>query len=91
MKESITREPIDMKGLIKNAKKNEMSINLKTYMKCTNSWKAQTTNDQEKQIGNLNSLTAIKEIKFVIKNFSIKKYLCPDGCIGKFYQYLKNK
>lgn len=34
---------------------------------------------QEKIIDNLNSLTAITEIKYVTKNFPIKKQPGPDG------------
>lgn len=46
---------------------------------------------QEKIIDNLNSLTAITEIKYVTKNFPIKKQPGPDGCPGKFYQNLRKK
>lgn len=41
---------------------------------------------QENIIDNLHSLKAIIEIKYVTKNFPIKKEPGPDGCTGKFYQ-----
>jgi hypothetical protein len=51
---------------------NLKSINLKTHIQKQIPWKTQTTKTQ-KEIGNLNSLIAIKEIDFVAKTFPKRK------------------
>jgi len=39
----------------------------------------------------VNSLTAIKEIEFIVENLPKKKYSDPDGFTGEFYQILKEE
>lgn len=45
----------------------------------------------QEEVENIKSSMFIKRIKFLIKNYSIKKTPGPDGFTGEFYQTLKEE
>ena len=65
-----------------------MPINSTTYSGWT-SW--ELPEFTQEKAGDLNSPKFIKAIDFVVKTFTTKKTLCPDGFTGKLYWTFKQE